>query len=153
MFYMCYCVYRILGKGIPVQALRVPGVWGSQISGQSPHEGGKVASPTRRPSLLPRKYSWYSFMLEAESTQGRSAARGIMSMKNDIIGNWTVWVYSAVPQPPALPRAPSEYWTMKFNALALKLYIYSPAHYLCTMWIFYEPRRVTLGNTRHSVEG
>ena len=28
---------------------------------------GKV-SPTRRPPLFPRKYSWYSFLLEAEST-------------------------------------------------------------------------------------
>jgi len=28
----------------------------------------------------------------------------------------------------------------------------SLAHHLCTIWIFYEPRRVTLGNTRHFVE-
>ena len=41
---------------------------------------------------------------------------------------------------------------MSFNPLALELYIYSLAHHLCKMWIFYEPRRVTLGNTRHFVE-
>ena len=42
---------------------------------------------------------------------------------------------------------------MGFNsALPLKLDFYSLAHRLCTMWIFYEPRRVTLGNTRHFVE-
>jgi len=39
-----------------------------------------------------------------------------------------------------------------FNPLALELDIYSLAHHLCKMSIFYEPRRVTLGNTPHFVE-
>jgi hypothetical protein len=43
---------------------------------QSAHEGDKVVSPTHRPPLPPRKYSWYSFLLESESTSGR-----IMSIK------------------------------------------------------------------------
>ena len=34
------------------------------------------------------------------------------------------------------------------NPLALQLDIYSLAHRLCKMWIFYEPRRITWGNTR-----
>ena len=33
-------------------------------------DGGKVVSLTHRPSLPPRKYTWYSFLLEAESTPG-----------------------------------------------------------------------------------
>ena len=31
---------------------------------------GKVVSLTQRPPLPPRKYSWYSFLLVAESTPG-----------------------------------------------------------------------------------
>ena len=49
----------------PWQALRVPGGWGSQISRQSAHEGGKDVSPTHRPPLPPR-----NIMLEAKSTPG-----------------------------------------------------------------------------------
>jgi hypothetical protein len=37
---------------------------------ESAHEGGKVVSPTHRPPLPARKYSWYSFLLEAESAPG-----------------------------------------------------------------------------------
>jgi len=40
------------GKTIPLQALGVPGGWGSQISRQLAHEGGKV-SPMHRPTLPP----------------------------------------------------------------------------------------------------
>ena len=49
--------------------------WSSQISRQSAYEGGKVVSPPHRPPLPPRKYSWYSFQLEAESTPGPKCGR------------------------------------------------------------------------------
>jgi hypothetical protein len=38
-----------------------------RISTQSAREGGKVVSPIPLP---PRRYPWYSFMLEVESTPG-----------------------------------------------------------------------------------
>jgi len=41
-----------------------------KISRQSVHECGKVVSLTHRPPLSPRKYSWYSLLLEAESNTG-----------------------------------------------------------------------------------
>jgi len=42
---------------------------------QSTHAGGKVVSPTHRPPLPPRKYSRYSFLLEADSTPGSWCGR------------------------------------------------------------------------------
>ena len=41
---------------------------------------------------------------------------------------------------------------VRIDPLALELDIYSLAHHLCKMWLFYEPRRLKLGNTLHFVE-
>jgi len=48
-------------------------------------DGGKVVSLTHRPLFAPRKYSWYSFLLEAESTPGPYYdRRDFMSTKNPL---------------------------------------------------------------------
>jgi hypothetical protein len=87
----------------PRQALRVPGVWSSQISRQSVQGGGKFVSPTHRLTLL-------SGNIPGTQPQGHSAAGMIMSKKksSDTIGNGNrdLPTCSAVPQPYALPRAP-----------------------------------------------
>jgi hypothetical protein len=72
----------------PGVAQRVPGSYGKAVPLQAwsgpegsrklrfPHflttaqDGGKVVSLTHRPHLPPRKFSWYSFLLEAEAIPG-----------------------------------------------------------------------------------
>jgi hypothetical protein len=91
------------------QTLRFPGVSGSHISRQSGHEDGKVVGHTHRPTLPARKYSCYSFPLDAESTPEPECAGRIMSMKNSNgnIGNRTrdLPACSTLPHPTASPRA------------------------------------------------
>jgi len=52
-------------------------------------DGGNVVSLRHRPLFTPRIYSWYSFLLETESTPGHSAIGRIMSMKNSSDTIWT----------------------------------------------------------------
>jgi hypothetical protein len=65
-------------------------------------------SAIRTGHLYPKKYSWYSFLLEVDLTPGSYCDRRIMSVKksNDTIGNRTrdLPACSAVPQPTAPPR-------------------------------------------------
>jgi len=67
------CLYKGKGKGSPLQAWSSPEGYGKlrfPYFMTTPQDGGKVVSLTHRPPLPPRKYSWYSFLLEAESTPG-----------------------------------------------------------------------------------
>jgi hypothetical protein len=75
----------VKGRAIPLQALTGPegsrrfrlpdfktiGTWSWQ-----------VCQPYAPATFTPSKYPWYSFLLEAESPHGHSAAGRIMSMKN-----------------------------------------------------------------------
>ena len=63
----------ILKKAVPLQAWSGPE--GSRKLSfldymTTAQDGGKTVSLTHRPHLPPRKCSWYSFLLEAESTPG-----------------------------------------------------------------------------------
>ena len=92
----------------PEEGLRFSGIWGFQISQKSAYESGKVVSPTHRRPLSNGKYSWYSFLLQAESTQELWCGISIKPMKNssDTIGNRTrgLQTFTAVPQPTAPSR-------------------------------------------------
>jgi len=81
------CVYGyVKGKAVPLQA------WtGPEVSRKlrfpdfvtTAQDGGTVVSLTLRPLFTPKKYYWYSFLLEAESTPGPQCDRkDFMSMKN-----------------------------------------------------------------------
>jgi hypothetical protein len=73
-------------------------------------DGGEIVSLTYRPPFTSQEGSWYSFLLEAESTQGYSAAGRIRSIEkpNDLIENRTrdLPASSIVLQPTTLSRAP-----------------------------------------------
>ena len=63
------------GKGKAIQLQPWTGPEGSRMLRlpdfkQLAHEGGNFVKTTHRPSLPHKKYSWYSFLLEAEWTPG-----------------------------------------------------------------------------------
>ena len=66
---VCVCVCKLKqSRYRPRVVQRVPGRIPDFMT--TAQDGGKVVSVTHRPPLPPRKCSWYSFLLEAESTPG-----------------------------------------------------------------------------------
>jgi hypothetical protein len=98
----------VTGRGGPegCDTSRLPHLLDNRLT-----DGGEVVSLTRRPAALyPQEDSWYSFLLEAESPQGHSAAGRIRSFEksSDLVGNRTrdLPACSTVPEPTTLPRVP-----------------------------------------------
>jgi hypothetical protein len=81
----------------------------STFSRHSAHRWRYGCQPYAPVTLYPQEYSWYSFLLQAKSTEGHSAAgRNRSTEKSNDIGNRTrdLPACSIVRQPTTLPRAP-----------------------------------------------
>jgi len=88
-YYIDKCAV-LISKAVPLQARRGPEV-SRKLSFPDfvtmAQDGGRLTA-LRTSRLYPRKYSWYSFLLEASRPQDQSAIGRIMSMRNS---NVTIW--------------------------------------------------------------
>ena len=83
-----------------------PGVWGSQISRQSAHEGVEVVSPTHQTSLPQGNILGTNFCYRLNNPRAIVWPEILCQWKNcnDTIGNWTLDLPAcwAMPQPTSL---------------------------------------------------
>jgi hypothetical protein len=86
----------------------VPGAWGSQISGHSMLEGGKVVIPTRRPPL-PQEISLVLFLLGVGDPKAIVRSEGLCQWKLPVtpleIEPATFRLVAQLPEPAAPPSA------------------------------------------------
>jgi len=105
----------LLGKGKALPVLAWTGPEGSICLRLTDfktvaHGSGKVVSPLHQSPLPPKKYSWYAFLLEAESTpEAECSWKDYVNEKfqKDTTRNQTCdfLASSAVPQPTSPPHA------------------------------------------------
>ena len=69
---MIFLILLVKGKAVPSQAWTGPeGSWKLRLPDfVTTAQGGGRLSALAPATFTPRKYSWYSFLLEAESTPG-----------------------------------------------------------------------------------
>jgi hypothetical protein len=95
----------------PGQALRVPGVWGSQISRHSAHEGGKGRQPYALATFIHQEIIMVLISVRGwVNPRGNSEPERFMSMKNSVDTNRNrtgdLLACNVVPQPTVPPRTP-----------------------------------------------
>jgi hypothetical protein len=103
-------VQRVKGTAIPVQASYRPrGSEEVEVSQLSAHEVGESVSLMHRQPFTGRKYSWYSFLLEAESTPEPYCGR--KDYVNENLYRWYWAFLPGVKRPPRGVYQTPEYMT------------------------------------------
>jgi hypothetical protein len=102
-----------------MEALRVGRGWGSHIFKNSAHRWRQGCQPYTSAAFYPQEDSWYSFLLEAESTSGLEGLGKLKKSTSSGTPTGNLPACNIVPEPTMLPNAPiSIYCYLKFNSSA-----------------------------------